>query len=149
MKIRFIIILICVSVLFSCSVNNVDNTSNNQITITQWNLINTSGGFAGVNDNFEIGDIIWVFNELTGSLTVINKNTDDMLQDGLDSGNYSYIFSENDSNLFLTVNDSIEFGLLTISEDTETFTLNQNVTLAGIAADGFIYTFEKMVIIID
>ncbi|GAA4897448.1 hypothetical protein GCM10023311_22820 [Flaviramulus aquimarinus] len=135
--------------MFSCSVNNVDNTSNNQITITQWNLINTSGGFAGVNDNFEIGDIIWVFNELTGSLTVINKNTDDMLQDGLDSGNYSYIFSENDSNLFLTVNDSIEFGLLTISEDTETFTLNQNVTLAGIAADGFIYTFEKMVIIID
>ncbi|MEC3908859.1 hypothetical protein VOI54_17660 [Tamlana sp. 2201CG12-4] len=143
---KYLFIIICLITLTSCSIS--DDTPDNEVSITQWSLINVSGGLAGINTDFESGIIVWRFNNLDGTLSVLNNNDDNSLEDGLDSGTYNHLFIEKDEDLFLTI-DGIEYGLVTISEDTETFILNQNITSTGSGADLFIYTFEKSVVIVN
>lgn len=143
MKNSIIIALISLLTFTNCSLNSDDNTNATPQVITiYWNLVNVSGGFAGVDDDFEIGTIIWRFNELTETLNVDNGNTDDTKQDGLDSGNYSFSLLNVGQDTFLIV-DSEELGNLTITGNQ--LVINQNETSGGSAADGFIYTFTKSV----
>jgi len=79
-----------------------------------------------------------VFNELQGSLTVLNNNTNDV-EDGLDSGTYNYSLLDDGNNTFLIIDDN-EFGGLIILNNN--LTIDQNLTSTGTGADGFIYSFQ-------
>jgi hypothetical protein len=147
MKTRFLSALFCLFIFSNCSINNNENPTN-EVTLIQWNLINVTGGLAGVNNDFEIGDIVWKFdNPQNGLVTVINNNTDDTIEDALDSGQYQYLFIEQDDTLFIAIEDN-EYGGITISEDELSFTINQNETTSGSGADGFIYEFEKTTVVV-
>jgi hypothetical protein len=83
------------------------------------------------------------FNEETSSLTVINTNEDESIEDGLNSGIYTfYVLNTNDKS-FLIV-DNNEFGNLVI--DTESLTINQNITSEGDGADRYLYEFQRIII---
>ena len=109
-----------------------------------WNLTKVSGGISGVDIDYNIGTIIWSFDEINTMLTVTNSNTDDSLEDGLESGTYPYSVIDNGHDLFLSIN-SIEFGKLTISENQ--LEIDQNITTSGTGADGYVYTFQKTTVI--
>lgn len=138
MKHILLILLISFFTLTNCSVNE-DDTQQKVIEV-YWSLTNTSGGIAGVNDNFDRGIIKWVFNEFNETLIVENGNTDDTKVDGLDSGTYSYSILEVGENSFLVI-DSEEAGRITIT--TSKLTLDENETSEGSMNDGFIFTFTK------
>ena len=141
MKHTLLILLISFFTLTHCSTNN-DNTQPN-VTEVYWSLTNTTGGVAGVNDDFPKGEIKWVFNELTETLIVENNNTDNTKQGGLDSGNYAYSLLEVGLNSFLII-DSEEVGRLTVT--TSKLIIDENQTSQGDLNDGFIYTFTKTIV---
>jgi hypothetical protein len=143
MKRYLIFALICVVTLTNCSISNNDSYSQ-QVYKPLWNLTNVSGGIAGVDNDFDLEDIVWSFNEATSTLTVTNNNTDDSIEDGLTSGNYDYSVIESGDNLYLVINSN-EFGGLTISENL--LVIDQNMTTSGTGADGFIYTFQKTLVL--
>ncbi|WNH07570.1 hypothetical protein [Thalassobellus suaedae] len=128
----------------NCSIDG--NETSEVITKTYWHLRNVSGGIAGVDNNFNLDEIIWSFNELTGNLTVTNNNTDDTVEDALESGNYSFSVTTDNTNKYLIINDN-EYGGLLFSE-TELI-IDQNITSSGSGADGFIYTFQRVLVIED
>lgn len=106
----------------------------------RWNLVNVSGGFAGIDEEFEEGTIVWNFETATGTLTVENNNTSDALYDGLPSGSYTYSILSDDKNLFLYI-DNIESGAIIISLGQ--LVLDQNVLSNGSGADLFVLTLRK------
>ena len=68
--------------LISCSTDN-------DLSVEQkFYLVNVSGGFAGVNENFDKGQIIWTFNEQNSTLN-IEKTTNESFS-GLNEGVYSF-----------------------------------------------------------
>ena len=152
MKYISIIVLSCFFFLTSCSVdnNNVTDDLPKEIEVYQWHLLNVSGGFAGVDIDYAMETIIWVFNvdfNNNGSIQVQNNNTDDTLEDGLNSGTYAISIpaQNNKSYLFIEFN---EFGevLTTTNED---LIIDQNSMSSGTGADGFIYTFKRKIVIIS
>lgn len=146
MKTKLTVLAFSLFLLTSCLQDDNNVTANQETTITQWHLINVTGGFAGVNHNFEMDVIIWTFDN--GTLYVQNNNPDDTLEDGLDTGTYSQSFLEEDEKLFLFI-ENIDYGLITISEDEQIFTLDQNITSTANGADGFIYKFKKEIVVIN
>ncbi|WP_370478090.1 hypothetical protein [Tamlana flava] len=141
MKHRLIKIILCFFLLTNCSIDNGTSSTSGTITIVFWHLTNISGGLAGVDDQFDLDTVIWSFNEVNGTLTIENGNTDNTKQDGLSSGTYSFSVSYFNENYFLYI-DGAEFGAYSFS-DTE-LVIDQNITTSGSAADGFIYTFKKV-----
>jgi hypothetical protein len=142
MKTQLLFILCSFFILTNCSTNSTPATDPLEVQI-KWSLINVSGGFSGVNKQFELETIIWHFNEETSSLTVINANEDESIEDGLNSGIYTfYVLNTNDKS-FLIV-DNNEFGNLVI--DTESLTINQNITSEGDGADRYLYEFQRIII---
>jgi len=137
MKFKFLASVIFIVILTSCSINSDNN--NPQVVRTEWHLKNVSGGVGGVNDDFAISEVIWIFNETLSKLTVTNNNTDTSKEDGLDSGTYTYSLIEEGSNTFLVVDDH-EIGSLTLP--TNQLIIDENLTSNGTGADGFIYTFQ-------
>ncbi|MBD0824097.1 hypothetical protein [Aestuariibaculum marinum] len=147
MKQQIYILLIACLTLTNCSIasdSNIDSNLPNIVSI-EWHLTNVFGGLAGVDNNFELNEIIWIFNEEYGSLTITNTNNDDTIEDGFDSGVYSFSVTEQDSNQFLFVNNA-EFGNLIINNSENEMVIDQNITVSGEAADGYIYTFERVII---
>lgn len=141
---HYILIAFCCLIAFtSCSISNNNNDDSPQVIKTYWHLTNVSGGFAGVNHDFALGHIIWFFDEALAELSIENLNTDDSLEDGFDTGNYVFSIQEVNNETFLKV-DSNEFGYFTLSE-TE-LVINQNITTSGSGADGFIYTFKRVLV---
>ncbi|RED48169.1 hypothetical protein DFQ02_1047 [Seonamhaeicola aphaedonensis] len=133
--------MVCLFMLSNCSLDNGSNSESGTITIVFWHLTNTSGGLAGVDDQFDLDKVIWSFNEVNSTLIIQNNNTDDTKQDGLPSGTYSFSVSLNSGSYFIYI-DGAEFGSYSIS-DTELI-IDQNITTSGTGADGFVYTFKKV-----
>lgn len=101
MKQYVYVLLILFSVtLTNCSLNSTSDTNTSQIVKSSWNLVNISGGFAGVNENFNTGEIVWSFNEDNSILTVTNTNTSGSIEYGPISGTYSFSVTNKGSNLF-------------------------------------------------
>ncbi|MDO5989792.1 hypothetical protein Q4Q39_20510 [Flavivirga amylovorans] len=144
MKKYFLIVLSSLFLFTSCSVDN--NNPEPQTVIAQWNLIKTTGGIAGVNDEFSLKTIVWVFNEVDFEIEVENKNTDDTKQDALDSGTYSYSVKNVEGKSFLTI-DGDEIGRYTITGNK--LVIDQNDQSEGSGADGFVYTFERTIQVVE
>jgi len=129
---KIFLILICGMLLISCSTNN--NLSIEQ----KFYLVNVSGGFAGVNDSFDRGQIIWIFNEQNSTLN-IEKHTNDSFS-GLNEGIYSYSIENINNDLFLHINEN-ELGGVSTYENG--MIIDENTRSTGSGADGFIMTLEK------
>ena len=129
---KVFLILICGMLLISCSTNN--NLSIEQ----KFYLVNVSGGFAGVNENFDKGQIIWTFNEQNSTLN-IEKNTNESFS-GLDEGIYSYSIDNINNQLFLHIDEN-ELGGVSTYENG--MIIDENMRSTGSGADGFIMTLEK------
>lgn len=111
---------------------------------TYWHLTNVSAGVAGVDNDFNLNDIVWSFDNTTNKLTINNTNTDDTIEDGFDSGVYNFSVTTVGSDEFLVI-DSNEFGNV-VATQTQ-LTIDQNITTIGTGADGFIYTFTRVTIV--
>ena len=144
MKIKLLFILCCSLVLSSCSVSNNDEPEQNYKSL--WHLINVSGGFAGVNESFELETIIWSFDEATLKLTVANNNQDNAIQDGLDAGTYDYSIINTNGESFLVI-DGNELGELTFSQAG--MQIDENLKSTGNGADGFIYSFQLQRVLVE
>ena len=140
MKYKLLLAICSFFILTNCSVSN-DNIGTIETEQIKWSLIRVTGGIAGVTEQFGLNTIEWVFNEATLVLTVTNNNTDDSMEDGLNSGVYSYSVSSDNENSYLTVNAN-ELGRITLT--TTNLTINENEKSAGNGADGFLYIFEKL-----
>ena len=127
-----------VLVLFLVSCNNNDDSIENTDTTLEgsWSLVNASGGFAGVNDDFEVGLITWNFNQDNLELTVTNANTANVIFDGLHSGTYNYVF-------LTTTGEDVSLVINSISYDLTTLSSSELELDEGVAADGFLLTFSK------
>ena len=122
--------------LFSC--NQDDDAGQNRASTLNgsWSLVNVSGGFAGVNDAFQIGTITWDFNQNTLELTVTNTNTANVIFDGLPSGTYDYeLLTPTDEDASLVIN--------TLSYSIRALSSSQLVLDEGIAFDGFLLSFSR------
>jgi len=115
------------------------NNGNNDGQTETWNLINISGGIAGVNNDFQQGAIIWILNPQSSTLAIENNNTDNNY-DGFDSGIYSYNIQNINGEIFIII-EVIEFGGIT--QLPNELIIDQNITSNGNGADGFILRFEK------
>jgi hypothetical protein len=94
MKSKLSILVILLTLLFvSCS--SESNSSTNDGVSGQWKLVNVTGTFGGINDNFPEGIITWDFNPITQMVTVTNNNTNPNLLDIFETGVYSYQFINN------------------------------------------------------
>lgn len=142
---HYILIAFCSLITFTnCSVDN--NEIPEVITKTYWHLRNVNGGVAGVDIDFNLDKIIWFFNDQTGDLTVTNTNTEDTIEDGLESGDYSFTVNTDDTDNYLLINGNEYGGLLITATE---LIIDQNIMSTGSGADGFIYTFQRVLVVQD
>jgi hypothetical protein len=143
MKLKFLSSIVFIIILTSCSLNS-DNNTEPQIIRTEWHLRNVAGGIDGVNNNFALNTIIWTFNESSNILNVINNNTNTSLEDGFDSGIYSYSLLDNVNKAYISISQT-EFGSISVLD--KQLIIDQNEKSTGGGADGYIYTFQLVEII--
>jgi len=140
---RVIYFLLIFSLLFTQSCTSDDNSEpqpETNLVEGTWNLYNISGGFAGNNEDFEDGEIQWVFNTKNGQLKVTNKSNDSSIFSGLTTGLYSFSVSTPAGTPILYINGG-EFGGL--GGSTSGLIINQNKMASGDGADGFKLKFKK------
>lgn len=139
LKILTLIISTGLGILTSCT-NNDDSTQMEIINGT-WNLKNVSGGIAGINVDYNSGDIIWIFDSQNQTITVENNSSQNPNYEGLNSGIYNYSVFETSGNSYLKI-DGTEFAMYIISENH--LLLDQNETSTeGDGADGFLLRLEQ------
>lgn len=129
---KLILLLICLALLTACK--NDDTISTNDT----WNLVNISGGFAGIDKNFNAGEIIWTFNEQNSTL-IIEKNTQELFI-GIDEGTYSYAIEDINGTTYLNL-DNLERGSFTISQNQ--LIIDENKSSTGSGADRYVFKLEK------
>ncbi|MGC6430243.1 MAG: hypothetical protein ACON5F_04300 [Jejuia sp.] len=150
MKLRFNIAIIFLLIFTSCSLDSndslVSDVQNN--TIIEWHLTNVSGGIAGVDINYDVDTIIWIFNvdfNGSGTLSVDNNNDQNDLEDGLNTGEYAVFVAEYDGQpiLFLDGDEYAGFSY----PNANTLEINHNVHSTGVVgSDGYIFTFQRRVV---
>ena len=131
-------VYVLILILFTFSCNNDDDAQQNTDPTLEgtWSLVNVYGGLAGVDDDFDMGTITWDFDEDNLELTVTNTNTTAVIYDGFPSGTYDYeLFTPTDENASVTIN--------TFSYVITTLTSSQLILDEGVAADGFLLTFNR------
>ncbi len=105
-----------------------------------WNLLHISGGFAGLDQDFEKGAIVWEFDAAEKSLTVSNNAPVDAMYSGLATASYMYsVFVANGSS-YLKIND-VEFGGIALFNSK--MVVDQNLGSQGSGADGFVLVLER------
>jgi len=116
---------------------NSDSNSTTDTIQGQWKLINISGTFAGIDDDFTPGLITWNFNPISQMVTVVNNNTDTTKWDILETGVYTYRFINNPDSLCgesLEIDGSV-FGCYSIANNT--LIIDQSIS------DGFVITLNR------
>lgn len=138
MKIGRLTLIMILGFVFFTSCNNDDDSNQEETLSGIWNVKNISGGFAGIDDDYEIGIITWTFSNQM--LTVENNENQGNIYSSFGSGTYNYSTSEINGVNYITINNT-EYGGFTLSINN--LTINQNETTSGSGADGFILQFEK------
>jgi len=124
-------------IVSSCDLDNFSSYGETQIN-SSWVLKNTSGGIAGINDNFNNGDVIWDFNGANHTLKVSKKiNT---TGSGIPAGTYTYSLKQEGKTSKLVIKQE-DVVYTTLNYEF----LNENgvVFKDDVVADGFQYTFVK------
>jgi hypothetical protein len=138
MKIVKLSLLMILSLVFFTSCNNDDDSNQMEILNGIWNVKNISGGFAGIDDDYDTGIITWTFNNQI--LTIENNESQGNIYSGFESGTYYYSTNEINGNNYIIINNA-EYGGFTLSVNN--LTINQNETSSGSGADGFMLQFER------
>ncbi|MEO1253758.1 MAG: hypothetical protein AAFY41_02560 [Bacteroidota bacterium] len=100
-----------------------------------WNLINVSGGLAGINDSYNKGLIIWSFGE--NMVEIENRSVDENYLDTFESGKYPYQIINSNNQLYQNLKvDGLNLGSITTLN-------NRQLIVDQRAADGFLYFFER------
>ncbi|KAA1246388.1 hypothetical protein [Aquimarina sp. RZ0] len=128
-----IYILLLSIILVSCS-NDDDSQSQTSALNGEWNLVNITGGFIGMDQDFEKGIIVWNFNESTQKVTITNNSTIDGVYNGLPSGTYPYAISAPADADELIVNEN-SLGFLELTSNS--FSVSEQF------GDGFTIKFER------
>jgi hypothetical protein len=132
---KLLFLLVFIPLVFACS----DDESNQTETLNGiWNLKNVSGGLAGINIDYNQGDVKWSFNLENNTLIVENNIITTGPEDiyaGLESGTYNIEITQSGEIQTLFINNT-ERGVLIL--------LNDNLKIDdGLYADGFITEFER------
>ena len=100
-----------------------------------WHLINVSGGFAGIDDDYAKGEVLWTFNPINAVLTVDNKigNNHGF---HLPSGTYSYTIEKDDNGTQILYVDNKNYRLVILSISTR-------LTIWDGLVDGFTAEFKR------
>ncbi len=133
---------ICVVFLFviiGCDsdddVTPVNPPSNPSGLIGIWNLVNVTGGFSGINDDFEKGVIVWDFDDTKKRVEVTNNNAaNSSTEDLFPTGVYTFSIVTINGNKELIVN---ERNLGNFEITTNEFIVDEQFK------DGFRYTFRR------
>lgn len=133
---------ICVVFLFviiGCGsdddVTPVNPPSNPSGLIGIWNLVNVTGGFSGINDDFEKGVIVWDFDDTKKRVEVTNNNAaNSSTEDLFPTGVYTFSIVTINGNKELIVN---ERNLGNFEITTNEFIVDEQFK------DGFRYTFRR------
>ncbi|MEM9361128.1 MAG: hypothetical protein AAGA43_00765 [Bacteroidota bacterium] len=126
-----------VLLVFSSCNSDDDVSALNQINGT-WNLARVTDGFAGVNIAYSRGDVVWIFNEASKNLDVMNliENTGpEDIYSGPDTGSYTYEITSEDEIETLRFNNA-DRGTFTIVNDS--LIINK-----GIVSEGAITIFIR------
>ena len=105
-----------------------------------WNLLNISGGFVGMDQDFEKGTIVWEFHPGQQRLVVVNNAPSDAMYMGLGTGSYRYSVEVKNSNAYLMIND-VELGGISFFKSK--MVVDQNLGSQGNGADGFVLVLER------
>ncbi|PXX27659.1 hypothetical protein [Arenibacter sp. ARW7G5Y1] len=133
--IRFLVLIF---VLHGCSTESTPEKKD-KVSGT-WNLMSVSGGFAGIDEDFEKGKIIWEFDTKDGTLLVTNNDESGALYNGLPTGTYAYSILQGKDQDYLQLNDK-EVGGIDVAKSQ--LVLDQNNTSSGSGADGFVLVLVK------
>jgi len=125
--------------LISIFIYSCTNSDDNNATIEKWNLVNVSGGFAGIDVDIEKGKIIWTLNE-HDSILDIENNYEGNFVISLSTGRYSYFIEEINNTSYITI-DNDEYGGIDISVNH--LVIDENKSSTGTGADRFVFQFEK------
>jgi hypothetical protein len=149
MKIGKLALLIVLGVICFTNCNNNDN----DLTITEningtWNLKNVSGGFSGVNVDYESEIVTWQFIPESKNIIVVNSlinNGPQSVYLPLQSGNYNYTISEINNKRFIKIEgfkifDNGEYGKYEIKNNE--LVINQGEGSEANANDAFTLKFE-------
>ncbi|MCB0444073.1 MAG: hypothetical protein R2812_01185 [Gelidibacter sp.] len=112
----FILAVLSFTFLTNCNSDDTNSTTNPLSGL--WNLTHISGGIAGFDQSYEIGDITWSFNTETQMVTIVNNVINNFTV--LQSGTYTYsVLTTDDQEASLIIND-MNLGILEFSENTVT-----------------------------
>ena len=134
---RNLYILLFSVLIISCTRSDDDPNLENISSVNlegEWNLVNISGGLLGMDQNFEIGTIIWDFDVSDQMVTVTNNNTIEGVFDSFPTGVYPYSISAPADIDELIVND-VNLGIFILG--TRSFSVNE------LFEDGFQIRFER------
>lgn len=141
MKFKLIVLIVFASFIFGCSLNN--DTTEPIKTKTLYHLLNVQEGVAGVDDDYNLNEIIWFFDAENGILEVDNNNTDDTKADGLATGDYVFSTIEENNKQYLLI-DNTEMGRIYVSNNN--LIIDENDLSDGSGADGFVYSFGIQIV---
>ena len=140
MKTRILTLLISLAFLTSCSDNENDSLQREALEVITgtWNLKNVNGGLQGININYTLREVKWVFNSENNTLQIENNIASTGPEDiyaGLDSGTYNYTIQQNTDTQTLLINAQVR-GVIILSNGILKID-------NGIASDGFITEFKR------
>jgi hypothetical protein len=121
-------------------VTNQRQKSNNDLE-GSWTLVNVSGGFAGMTNNFQPGWILWTFNPTTQLISISNNNPmENSLHDGFETGNYPF---SNNTTTSSCENNYQPLSITTVFDGCYSITNNTLTIRNAQIADGFQYTLVR------
>lgn len=147
-KLTFLIAFLIATVLLNscCGEREMDEIVEETESIWNgtWHLTNVSGGLLVVNQNFEMGEVMWTFDEENNQLT-INRTIDD--------GDPSLVYTLLGSGTYIinVTTDTLMNSSLVIIDEDVVFNMGQ-MTFEGentlifnefVPVDGFAYRFER------
>lgn len=136
MIVKRIIICLLFSFFISSCHSDDNETAQNEL-FSSWTLKNVSGGLLGLNIDYTQEEVTWTFTQ--DNLQVVNNIITAGPEDiyaGHETGTYNYSIELDSNDQEVLFIEGVERGVLNI--DNNTLYIDD-----GIAADGFMSTFEK------
>ncbi len=140
MKTKILALALILGIGFlGCSNDDSNYSTQEELINGTWNLKNLSGGFAGIDEDYETGSIIWTFDSQNQTIIIVNNNQESTSYI-FESGTYNYSLLEINNESYIEINNE-EYGGITFSANN--LIIDQNKISDGTGADGFILHFEK------
>jgi hypothetical protein len=106
MKIGKLTLIMILGIVFFTSCNNEDDSIQTTNLNGTWNLKNVSGGFPGIDVDYENGIVTWQFVPEFENLIVLSSLINNGPQSAylpLQSGNYNYAVTETNGKTFIEI----------------------------------------------